>query len=587
MADLTPHEKPADDEKEAAKEDLENISLEELKARYLRYRKRTNDWKDKMKSIALKEREQLTATAAQLRETAERLATAERHCAQVERDKHDLEVRFQEILAKEPAQGKAGSSEDHANVGEASVVDRELLALRTQLDLQHRQRIQDLERAHADEVATLHRDVAAARRERDQLQTLAARVPPPVPPAHDAHAAAEREAVARRLRDLEQRLVAEEKEKAQLVREFEQYRARSQAAFRQAKADEHELQAQRSLVGRLQQQLRHFQDHKQAPRDDAPTETSGGDPAAEELSGRLRGMEEVCLEADQKLNELTERLQLDTASHQTEVRQLQEEVDVLRRQAQKAQGHFQRELERLDLQLGREITRLQGTVKAKTVAVERLCERLGISEADLQDGWLDAPHPHLPPLRLSPRPPSAHSRSNSPDAHSSASFSVRDPGIGRESLSAVDLDLAATNVGQTAFHFDFQSLVNIPAADPAVNAYQLSEYKEQQLKRLVGELHAAREDLKGLQDEVHTLRSEVRRHQDAERMLRESIRQLQLTTYTEETFVEKRNYIKNIILKFIQSRHNDEVQAQLVPVISMVLAFTPLELQMVQRTFKK
>eukprot|EP00669_Euglena_mutabilis_P000952 TRINITY_DN11217_c0_g1_i1.p1 TRINITY_DN11217_c0_g1~~TRINITY_DN11217_c0_g1_i1.p1 ORF type:complete len:473 (+),score=105.03 TRINITY_DN11217_c0_g1_i1:66-1484(+) len=404
MADLTPHEKPADDEKEAAKEDLENISLEELKARYLRYRKRTNDWKDKMKSIALKEREQLTATAAQLRETAERLATAERHCAQVERDKHDLEVRFQEILAKVQAQGKARSSEDHANVGEASVVDRELSALRTQLDLQHRQRIQDLERAHADEVATLHRDVAAARRERDQLQALTARVPPTVPPAHDAHAAAEREAVARRLRDLEQRLAAEEKEKAQLVREFEQYRARSQAAFRQAKADEHELQAQRSLVGRLQQQLQHLQDHKQAPRHDAPTETSGGDPAAEELSGRLGGMEEVCLEADQKLNELTERLQLDTASHQTEVRQLQEEVDVLRRQAQKAQGHFQRELERLDLQLGREITRLQGTVKAKAVAVERLCERLGISEADLQDGWLDAPHPQLPPLRLSPRP---------------------------------------------------------------------------------------------------------------------------------------------------------------------------------------
>ena len=53
--------------------------------------------------------------------------------------------------------------------------------------------------------------------------------------------------------------VWQEKDKARVVNEYEQYKLRSQAAFKKSKETERELQQQRAQTQELQQQLQHLQ----------------------------------------------------------------------------------------------------------------------------------------------------------------------------------------------------------------------------------------------------------------------------------------------------------------------------------------
>eukprot|EP00668_Euglena_longa_P015311 GGOE01019377.1.p1 GENE.GGOE01019377.1~~GGOE01019377.1.p1 ORF type:complete len:636 (-),score=214.61 GGOE01019377.1:263-2170(-) len=635
MSDFASNSERVDDEKEIG-EDLENISLDELKAKYLRYRRRTDEWKEKMKAIATKERAQLTMTTNQLRqntkvlrETTERLEVREKEFVQVEKEKKDLEQQVQElnktilVLNAEASRRQDVSREKLAEEMSEELSRKMDLTFRSkllQVETHYKQQIGELRNTHAMDVDQLKHDLTITQQQLDHLQQkhdhLLAKAQGQLP-AHEQALAVDqgdgperetdREAQTR-IRDLEARVALLEKEKARLVEEYEQYKVRSQAAFKKSKAEERELYQQRQMAKLLQQQLQLLQAGDGTPRievggtltsplvsqegdgglRDAALSSWDGPSTVEELQHRLRAMEAVCLEADQKLNEVTERLEIDSESHREEVRQLQEEMQQLQGHASRAQQHFQEELRNMDAQLGREVTRLQGAVKAKAAIVEALCERLGIDESQLRDGLPGLGPPISPLPSLSTQSLAGQSLPTSPCYRGGPFDSLTlDPLQSHESLSAADLDLSVTNVGQTAFIFDFQSLVSIPAADPNVQVHHLSEYKESQLKRLAADLEASRAEVKALQDRVHHLEHQEQRHQEVERMLRDDVRQLQMTTYTEETWVEKRNYIKNIVLKFIQARHNEEVQAQLVPVISMVLAFTPIELQMVQRSFKK
>eukprot|EP00667_Euglena_gracilis_P004725 EG_transcript_4751 len=569
----------------------------------------------------------------------------------MEKEKRDLERQVQElnktvhVLNADANRRQDVSREKLAEEMTEEISRKMELTFRgklLQVETQYKQQIGELRTANALDVDRLKHELAVAQQQLDHLQQRHDSLLEKAEGLHqaqedaavksqdlhveDARREVDREAQGR-IRDLEARVALLEREKARVEHEYEQYKARSQAAFKKSKAEERELQQQRQLAQRLQQQLQQLQATASpedgsamtspcpAPEGDghlsdfslgspivglSAWESTGEDPRSlaqrntalqrtvEELQGRLRAMEAVCVEADQKLNEVTERLEADSESHREEVRQLQAEMHVLRNHAARAEHHFQEELRSMDAQLGREVTRLQGAVKSKAAIVEALCERLGIDEAHLRDGLPDlglrvSPRPSLSTQSLPGRSPPSSPGHRVPPFDSLS----LDPLQSHESLSAADFDFSATNVGQTAFNFDFQSLVSIPASDPNVNVHHLSEYKEAQLKRLAADLEASRAEVTALQDRVRDLEQRQQRHEEVERMLRDDVRKLQMTTYTEETWVEKRNYIKNIVLKFIQNRHNEEVQAQLVPVISMVLAFTPLELQTVQRSFKK
>mmetsp|Transcript_153745 Transcript_153745/g.268905 ORF Transcript_153745/g.268905 Transcript_153745/m.268905 type:complete len:622 (-) Transcript_153745:2062-3927(-) len=621
MSDASSHNGGTSKPDEDPKEDLEHITLADLKERYMRYRKRTDEWKEKMKSIAMKERSQLTITTDQLRtntkilrETTERLEAKEKDCVQLEKDKEKLLKQVQELnkmIRNLKAQRDSQPDVLREQLEEKMVeemthkLDIGFQMKRLQLETQYKQQIAQLKREHEDVAGKLERDLTLMQRERDDIQSKHDDLVFKAQNQHETHQKAledahalnaveakregEREAGAR-VRDLEHKIHLLEKDRLRVSQEYEQYKVRSQTAFKKSKADEKELAQQKNLTKYLQQQLSKLQTDQagrtkmsDGPEDSAAMGSAEGPQnvmalqrTVEELQQKLSKMDSVYVEADAKLVELTERLQSEADCHRAEMQTLQTEYEELKQRHAGSDTLFKQQLEQMDARFGKEITRLQGLLKSKSTSVAMLCEQLGIQESQIGDGAAlkalkaaragsQGSSTQDPPIAASPPPPA--------------------PPLAMASVNTMDLDLSL-GVGTTS-DFDFQSFVSTSGTDPNVSAQQLSEFQERQIKRLAAQLESTQDELQISKNELQELQASEVRHIELEKLLKEDIRQLRMTTYTEESWTEKRNYLKHVILKFIEARQNEEVQSQMVHVISTVLAFTPIELQMVQRSYKK